>query len=257
MNYRERARRILSLLDKHEELSVAEASHVLKVSPATIRRDFQRLQAEARADKTWGGIKARGRSFNLMPPYPWRENHQTTAKKAIGTRAADLVREGEVIFIDGGTTTSHLAPLLAHKRIRVITNSLVIAHVMDRQRAGGPGAEVYLCGGMVFPQSELVVGPQARQTIEQYHAQWVFLSAAGLDTSGISNHEELIVDIERTMIRQSERVCILADRSKCGIRSMVHLCSWAEVDFWVTDAASGHPCVQSAIEQGVEVLSCR
>lgn len=254
MNHRERLKRILAALDNGEELTVDQACRRFKASPATIRRDFQRLHAEGRVDKTWGGVKARGRSFNLMPPYPVRETRQTASKKSIAARAATLVRDGDVVFIDGGTTTAHLAPLLAPLRIRVITNSLVIAHDMDRQQRNGPGAEVYLTGGMLFPQSELLVGPQARQTLQQYHAQWVFLSCGGLDHRGASNHEERIVDIEQTMIAQAERVAILADRSKCGIRSMVHLCAWEDVDAWITDAPENHPCVEAARKCGVSVV---
>jgi len=254
MNYRERIRRILAAIESGEELAVDQASRRFKVSPATIRRDFQRLHAEGRVDKTWGGIKARGRSFNLMPPYPVRESRQTAAKKDIAARAAALVQDGDVVFIDGGTTTSHLPPHLACKRIRVITNSLVIAHTMDRLRKDRPGAEVYLAGGMLFPQSELLVGPQARETLSQYHAQWAFLSAGGIDPRGASNHEERIVDVERTMIGNAERVALLADRSKCGIRSMVHVCTWEEIDAWVTDTPAAHPCVQAAEKAGVNVI---
>jgi DeoR/GlpR family transcriptional regulator of sugar metabolism len=255
MNHRERIRRILAALENGEELTVAQACRRFKASAATIRRDFQRLHAEGRVDKTWGGVKIRGRSFNLMPPYPVRESRQTAAKKEIALRAAALVQEGDVIFIDGGTTTSHLTPHLALKRIRIITNSLVIAHDTDRLRKDRPGAEVYLTGGMLFPQSELLVGPQARETLRHYHAQWVFLSAAGMDEQGASNHEERIVEIERAMIEQAERIALLADQSKCGIRSMVHVCSWDEVDVWVTDKAAGHACQVAAEKAGVRIIA--
>jgi DeoR/GlpR family transcriptional regulator of sugar metabolism len=255
MNHRERLKRILAAVESGDELTVDQACHRYKASPATIRRDFQRLHAAGKVDKTWGGIKARGRSFNLMPPYPVRETRQTSAKKAIATRAAALVCEGDVVFIDGGTTTFHLAPHLALKRIRVITNSLVIAHEIDRLRHDRTGAEVYLTGGMLFPQSELLVGPQARETILKYHAQWVFLSVGGLDHQGASNHEERIVDIERAMIDAAERVALLADRSKCGIRSMVHVCGWDEVDAWITDTPAKSPWLDTAVKAGVAVLT--
>jgi DeoR/GlpR family transcriptional regulator of sugar metabolism len=254
MNSRERQKEILRLIENGEELLVDQACRHCGASPATIRRDFLRLEAEQRVEKTWGGVRARGRAFNLMPPYPERLSRQTESKKRIARTAANLVQDGDVLFIDGGTTTVHLAPFLASKKIRVVTNSLVIAHDMDRARKGSAGAEVFLTGGLLFPQSELLVGPRARETLQAYRAQWAFLSVSGLDLRGASNHEERIVEVERAMIEGCERLALLADHSKCGIRSMVHLCDWSEVDVWVTDQNPGKSPLTRAIRKaGVQI----
>jgi len=255
MDHRERWKKILATLESGEELTVERACQLCGASPATIRRDFQRMDRDHLVEKTWGGAKARGRTFNLMPPYPERETRQIESKKQIALRAAALVSEGDVVFIDGGTTTVHMAAPLALKKIRVVTNSLVIAHEIDRCRKGTTGAEVYLTGGLLFPQSELLVGPRARETLEEYRAQWAFLSVGGLDLRGASNHEERIVEVERAMIDGCEHLAVLADQSKCGIRSMVHLCGWKEVDAWITDVPqSRSPLVRAAKQAGVDIL---
>jgi DeoR/GlpR family transcriptional regulator of sugar metabolism len=246
---RERRKRILASLESGGELTVEDACARFKASPATIRRDFLRLQAENLVEKTWGGVRARGRGFHLMPPYPEREVRQIEAKKRIARRAAALVREGDVVFIDGGTTTVHLAALLALRRIRIITNSLAIAHDVDRTRRDRPGAEIYLTGGLLFPQSELLVGPRALETLALYHAQWAFLSVGGLDERGASNHDERIVQVERAMIGGADRVALLADASKCGARSMVQLCGWDEVDVWVADGPALPKSLSAALRR--------
>lgn len=255
---RERRARIVAALDAGRELTVEDACRRFGASPATIRRDFLRLHTEGLVDKTWGGVRARGRSFNLMPPYPEREVRQMEAKRRIAARAAELVAEGDVVFIDGGTTTVHLAAPLAAKQIRIITNSLAIAHQADRLRKGKPGAEVYLTGGMLFPDSELLVGPRTLETLRQYQAQWAFLSVGGLDERGATNHEERIAEVEHTMIECAERTVLLADHTKCGVHTMARVCGWEEVDTWVTDAPVGKtPAGRAARKADVRIVEAR
>lgn len=255
MNYRDRLKQIMAKLADGEELTVEEAAPLFSASQATIRRDFQRLHARGEVEKTWGGVRLRGRGFNLMPPFPERQIRQNDAKAAIAAKAASLVRDGDVVMIDGGTTTVHMAAALAGRAVRIVTNSMVIAHEVDRARGRSEGAEVYLAGGHLFPQSELLVGRQARAMIESYHAQWAFISLSGIDASGVTNHEERIVEIERAMMEHAEKIVLVADHSKCGIRSMVHLCHLDEVDLWITDKAPEKGKINKALRKaGVEIV---
>lgn len=249
MRVRDRLREILALVEREGELSVEEACQRFGSSPATIRRDFLKLHQRGEVEKTWGGIQLRSRSFNLMPPYPEREIRQTRAKEQIAHAAAALIEDGDVVFIDGGTTTVHLASGLAHRRIRVVTNSLAVGREMERLRRGRVGAEVYMTGGMLFPNSELMVGMQALRTISDYHAQWCFLSASGIDSEGISNHDERVVAVERAMIARSAQVALLADHSKVGVRSMVAICPLEDLDVWVTDSVPAPGELLTALEK--------
>lgn len=235
MRVRERLRQMLAAVEREGELTVEDACKRFGASPATIRRDFQKLHQRGEVEKTWGGVQLRTRSFNLMPPYPEREVRQSRAKQRIANTAVTLVAEGDVVFIDGGTTTVHLAAGLAHRRVRIVTNSMAVAREIERLRRGRMGAEVYLAGGMLFPNSELLVGYQTLRTLADYHAQWCFLSASGLDVEGPSNHDERVVEIERAMMARSDKVALLADHSKVGFRSMVSICPMADLDVWVTD----------------------
>ncbi|MFQ3670038.1 MAG: DeoR/GlpR family DNA-binding transcription regulator [Verrucomicrobiia bacterium] len=249
MRVRERLRHILSAVEREGELTVEEACRRFGTSPATIRRDFQKLHQRGEVEKTWGGVQLRTRSFNLMPPYPEREVRQTRAKEMIAAAAVALVEEGDVVFIDGGTTTVHLAPGLAHRRVRVVTNSLGVAREIERLRRNRVGAEVYLTGGMLFPNSELVVGLQALRTLSDYHAQWCFLSGSGIDAEGVSNHDERVVEVERMMVARADRVALLADHTKVGVRSMVAICGLSELDVWVTDTVPTEVGLRQALSQ--------
>lgn len=257
MKRKQRLKQILALLQGEPELSLAEACARLGTSAATVRRAFVELEAAGQVERTWGGVRlVGGGALQLGPPaFAKRLQDHAEAKKAIARRAAGLLGDGDVVMIDGGTTTFQLAEFIALKRIRVITNSLVIAQAIDRLKGSQRGAEVHLCGGLLQPEAGLVVGPQAEAFLRQYRAQWVFLSAAGVDAEAATNYEEAVLGSERVMIDQAANVVLLADRSKLGKQAMCTLCRLEEVDYLVTDAgAADYPVLRVMERSGVRVV---
>lgn len=257
MKRKQRLKQILELFQSDAELSLAEVCDRLGASPATVRRAFVELVQSGQVERTWGGIRLAGRgTIGLGPPaFAKRLAASADAKKAIARAAADLLRDGDVVMIDGGTTTFHLAEFLAPKRLRVITNSLVIAQAVDRLKGGKLGAEVYLCGGLLQPEAGLVVGPQAEAFLHQYRAKWVFMSAAGVDAQGATNYDEAVLGSEKVMIEQSAQVVLLADSSKLDKQAMCSLCPMSEVDYLFTDKAPEHEKLLRQIGRvGVKVV---
>ena len=192
-----RNRQILELLDEVGELNVSEACSRLSLSPATARRAFARLAAEGLAEKVWGGIMRRNQPSppaNDMVPSSLRDKLNAEAKDAVARQAAMLVQDGDVVAIDGGTTTLRLAAYLANRPIRILTNSILIAHQIELLRNGAKSAEVFLTGGFVYPGSGLLVGPQAVANLREYHSRWAFLSVGGLDARGATNTNQLVVE---------------------------------------------------------------
>lgn len=236
MHRKQREREILELVATRGELSISEACRDFAISPATARRDFARLASLGLAQKTWGGLmRLDGYPAADMVPSGVRESRQAAQKECIARAAAGLVKDGDVVAIDGGTTTLRLAPYLANRPVRIITNSILIAHRIDRLRTGPSGAEVFLTGGYLYPGSGLLVGPEAVANIGQYHARWAFLSAGGLDPEGATNTNQLVVASERAMIAHCDHAVILADSSKWDRQDMVRQCSWDEIGWLVSD----------------------
>jgi DeoR/GlpR family transcriptional regulator of sugar metabolism len=230
-----RSREILSLLRERQELTVEEACEIFKISQATVRRDFATLAENGEAEKTWGGLRHLDPRTNPMLPAGLRENIWLEEKRLIAKRAATFCQDGDIIFIDGGTTTLQLAPWIAGRSVRVVTNSLLVAHEIDRLRTGPKGAEVFLTGGYLYPSSGLLVGPDAVEGLRRYRATTSFLSVGGITEEGIFNNHHLVVETERVMISRSERVVFLADHSKFGRHELVPESSWKELNFIVTD----------------------
>lgn len=235
----ERQRALIALVERQGDLTLEEACRSFTISPATGRRDFTEIVARGAAEKTWGGLRKNASAPLVggdMIPSDLRENVNVDFKERIARAACELVRDGDVLAIDGGTTTLCMAPHLANRRVRILTNSLLIAHRIDRLRTSPDGAEVFMTGGLMYPGSGLLVGPQAVENLGQYHTQWAFLSCSGLDPDGTTNTNQLVVESERTMIRMSERAVVLADSTKWGKRDMVRTCAWGNISLLVTDS---------------------
>ncbi len=233
-----RHKKIIDLLKSKNELDVNQACEIFNVSPATIRRDFSYLLNNKEIRKTWGGLTLVSKSEpqDDMDSIAQRQSLHSTEKQKIAEKAASFVNDGDVIIIDGGTTTFFMVPYLAKKNIKVITNSILIAYFMDKDRLNKfGGAEIFLTGGFIYPNSELLVGPQAIANIKQYHVDWAFLSVGGLELNLATNSNQLVVETERAMIEQCEKVIMLADSSKFGKKSMNKMCDLKEVDVLITN----------------------
>lgn len=235
----QRKQEILDLLRERNALTVEEVCKHFDISPATVRRSFVSLAEEGLAAKTWGGIKLIP-AHRGMGPTRLRLNHMLEEKQWIAAEAAALVDEGSVVFIDGGSTTFQMAQHLASRNVRIVTNSILVAHEIDRLRVDSDGAEVFLTGGFLYPRSGLLVGSEAVKSIRGYNAAAAFLSAGGIHDNGATNNHHLVVEVERAMLEAAARVYVLADHTKFGHLEMVHECSWNEIDAIITDKAPDH-----------------
>lgn len=234
-------------------LTVEQAASRLNASPATVRRDFNHLADANLARRTRGGIQVA--ENDRMTPLAIREVQNQDAKLRIAREAATMLAPGNVLFIDGGTTTLELASCLPSIPLRVITNSLRLAAAVERQPQNRASLELFLTGGFLFPGSGLLVGPSAQTGIAQYHANWAMLSASGINESGLYNDNEHVVESERLMIAGSDRVAVLADHSKLGKHSMCHIGPLSAIDVLITDEHPDTATTCEAIESaGVEVL---
>lgn len=166
-----------------------------------------------------------------------------------------LIKLGCVIFVDGGTTTSHLGSCLRGGHLRIITNSLRLAAILEDSFAVKSGPEVFMTGGFLHLKSGFLLGPKAEASIAQYHADIAFLSAGGVDENGIYNNNELVTELEKVMMKNALKTVVLADCSKIGRRSMCHVCNLGNIDILITNKLPENSDILSKIRSsGVEVI---
>jgi DeoR/GlpR family transcriptional regulator of sugar metabolism len=138
----------------------------------------------------------------------------------------------------------------------VITNSLRLASVLEEKAAQRPNLEVYVYRWISRSQSGILLGPTPSQASPSI-CRLGFLSVGGISHEGVSNTNEQVTQAERVMIRNADRVVVLADHSKIGKNAMCHVCPLDQVDTLITDHwPENQGTIQQLTETGVEVITC-
>lgn len=255
MSIATRQKRIQEYLSGHEELTVAEAVRLFKASPATIRRDFADIALEGGVTRIRGGICRKLNRGDELVPFILREKWYSAEKRYLAWRVHEYLREVTSMFVDGGSTTTHLGIFLRDPKQVVITNSLPLCNVVSEMFPSGGGPEMRITGGRLYPESGLFLGPHAEAAAGAYHAEVTILSARGVTADGIYNHNELIAGMNRSMIGHSDRVILVADHSKIGASAMNRVCSWDRIEaLFTVETASNRAVLEEIRSAGVKVF---
>jgi len=234
MNVRERHDQLIQALSERGTLSVRRAVELTGASEITIRRDFAALAESGIIERHHGGIGLP--TGEQMSPFAFRQVRFSEEKSALARRATALLKPDDALFVDGGTTTYHIATCLPDIPLQIFTNSLRLAEAMGTRKGLRSTQPVHLSGGKVYSRGGLLVGPGVVTGLQQYHADWAFLSVAGVTEQGFYNTDEEIAAAERAMIRNADKVVVLADHSKIGKYALCSVCELEQVDFLVTNA---------------------
>jgi len=249
---KERRALIMRRLEQQEEVKVTELSRETGISEVTIRKDLAYLQRRNLVIRTRGGAMrspmespvedttiARKRMFNVQE------------KERIGEEAAKMIKDGDFIMLDSGTTTLEVARHLHRfQHLQIITNAMNIAtELMAYNRF-----EVILLGGHVRTNSHSTVGPLALSVLRNFSGYKLFL---GVDSFSVENGvstpgmEEALLN--QIMIQQAEKVIAVFDSSKFNKRSYMHIAQASELDCIVTDRAIPSGVSAKLKAAGVEV----
>lgn len=224
----ERKLQILELLKTEQRVEVASLATLFEVSEDTIRRDLKGLQNQGLITKTHGGALnhvATPKSFEK------RLEHAPGLKSLIGKGAADLVKEGECLLIDSGTTALGVAHSLRVNKATVLTNSLEVAKVISEYSK----YELILLGGRWDPLHQLV-GQVTVEQLSRYRVDKLFLGMLGLDfKQGITVPSEEESAVKRAMIGIAQHVIALADHTKLGEIAFSYVAPASVIDVLVTD----------------------
>ena len=251
----ERQEKILNYLSNNDYLELANAVEIFNSSPATINRDFNDLADRKLVERVRGGIRPIKKQ-NGMLPFAFRELQYSLEKESLAKKAASLIKPDQVIFVDGGTTTFHMGMCMPSVPLHLITNSLRLASLLEEQAVNQTNLEVSLTGGYLYKQSGILLGPNTKTTLSQYHADIAFLSVGGINETGIYNTNELVTETERVMIQKAEKTVILADHSKIEKLAMCHVCPLSDIDILITNKCPQNERILEKYKNlGVEVTT--
>ena len=244
----DRRERIMTSLLERKMISVNELATSLEVSEATVRRDLRKLAGESQVNLVHGGA--------ALPPlvdhsFIAKSRRAPDAKKAIGQIAADLVEDGDHLFIDSGTTCIQMAPgLRMRQSISAFVTSVRLANELCT-----PGLTVVLLGGQYRPARMDTVGPLALHSLEQFRSYKAFMSADGLDRGfGPAASDMETAHLHQLVIRNASETYLLADSTKFENPALYKIASWDQINRIVTEKSPGSKWEEFLGECGIELI---
>lgn len=246
----ERRNHVLLQVRGRGKVQVNELARELGVSAMTVRRDLAWLERAGLVRRTHGGA-VDPRLLAQEVPLRRKSARNLEEKRALGRVAASLLRAGETLALDAGSTVLEAARALDARPLTVVTNDLVTAlELADR-----PGITLYCTGGQVRPHVYSLQGSQAEGFLAEVQVHVAFLGADGVEPDqGIFTTNLEKVAVKRAMIRAASRSYVLVDATKLGARGFARVAAASEVTGVITTDRAPDRVVQALREMGLEVF---
>lgn len=247
----ERQKQILSLLSKQGRLSVTEIVEQFSISEATARRDLESLASQGKAQRVHGGVIAVEQAPPELPILQ-REGEQADEKSLIGKAAAELIADGETIFLGSGTTVLETAKnLRERKNLTVITNSLPVLNAL----VGIKEITVVSLGGQLRESELSFIGHITEIALAEVRVDKVIMGARGLSLEhGLTNDylQETLTD--RAILKIGREVILVADHSKVNRVSTALLAPLSSINTFVTDSKADKKFIQVLKKQNIKIV---
>lgn len=249
---RERRASILKMLNTNKEVLVTDLAKNFSTSEVTIRKDLTELQSRNLVIRTRGGaILVPKVNDDIDTAIEKKRLFYYREKEAIGRIAAQLIKEGETIMIDSGTTTLQVAKHLDHiQHLTIITNAINVAvECLKYERF-----TVILLGGHLRNTSHSTVGPLTQATLKNLYCDRLFLGIDSFNlTEGVSTPNIEEANINQTMIAMSRETIAVCDSSKFNKRSFAHIAPVNQIQHLVTDSGINNDVYRQLQALGVDV----
>ena len=229
----ERQENILEILKEKRFATVEFLAKTMYSSAPTIRRDLNELEEKGFVKRSHGGAMIKD-AENSPIPIDFRNRKNIYEKIAMCKKAAELIKENNIIFIDGSTTTLHLADCIPQdKNITVVTNSLLVC-----ARLCEKNITTHCTGGILVPSSKAFVGQRAEAIIRDFCFDICFFSASALNDQGkITDYSDMETSLRKVMLENSKTKVFMCDCSKFNKTSSYNVTDLDSVNYLITDVA--------------------
>ena len=224
---------ILTILNRLKKVSVQDLTQRFGVSEVTIRKDLSFLEEQGKLIRIHGGATLAEDEGRLRTIAIRQEEH-AAEKLAIARKARELIRPGETIFIDAGSTCAAFARVIRDMELRVVTNSLdAILELVD-----SAGIALFSTGGSFRPEACSFIGPGALETIRGIQIDTCFMGTTGFSRDGVFSSQNVIESqLKSAVIQASRRAVMLVDHSKYGTTAFSVFARAEDIDVLVMDSA--------------------
>jgi DeoR/GlpR family transcriptional regulator of sugar metabolism len=231
MSISKRQEQILELLQANSFLTVSKLSKLLYTSPSSVRRDLTVLHNKCLIKRVHGGASVLN-ELNQAAPFNSRINRNIANKRKIASIAASLLKDGQIIMLDGSSTASFLIPHIAKKKdVTLFTNNMITAI-----KAINYGIKTHCLGGTSVNNSAVLSGPESYAAVSEIHPDLLFFSSHSIDDDGtISDPTQEENYLRSLMIANSKLTVFLCDSEKFNRRSTFSLTNLDKIDYAVFD----------------------
>ena len=243
---------ILNTLNENGVLLTQEITEKCNVSEITIRRDLAELESKGLLIRTHGGA-IKSQATDMLFSYELKINQNRQNKETICQLAANYIDEGDIIFVDCGTTLSLITKYIAkHNSLTVITTSLPVISELIKY----PNLRLSLIGGEIDIERQATYGAIAEDNTAMYHANKAFIGADGVSLKkGLTTYEEKQGTTTLKMIENSDEVFLLCDSSKIEKNSFVKFVSINRIHHLITDREITPQQLKMYRDFGVDVIT--
>ncbi|EKD87641.1 MAG: DeoR family transcriptional regulator [uncultured bacterium] len=247
----ERQERILQLLNEKKRISVDEICELFSISKATARRDLEVLTEQKSVSRVHGGAV----SLKTAPPespFLQRETAQAEEKKSIGKACAQLVQNGETVFLGSGTTVLEVAKELKDRKgLTIVTNSLPVLNLLS----GIPNISVIGLGGL-FRESELsFIGQITERALDEIRVDKVIIGIHAIHLElGLTNDYLPEAMTDKAIMKAGNQVIVVTDHTKINTVSAAFLAPVTSIQKLITDHDTSVEFIAALKEKGIEVI---
>ena len=247
----ERQKRIIELVQRDGHVRVPELSKSLNVSEITIRRDLSMLEKKSLLERTHGGAIST-RQIHYEVNYNNRLDFELENKDIIAKTAADLINDGDTVFINGGSTTFHVFRYINRKNVKILTtNAGCIGQVNENQ-----GIELTLAGGLYSPRSNTFSGVFTNEILNRVNANKAILGVHGISCRfGLTTPIQQSSEATKIMINRTKgEIIVIADHRKIGLVCDYVTAPVNRITTLITDSFPSKEYIKDFEDLGIKVI---
>ncbi len=247
-----RKAQLLEMLQVSRELRVGAVAEALDISEATVRRLFVQMENEGKLLRVHGGVRL---APQISYDYSYRLSleHRRREKVAIGKAAAELVENGDSIFLDSGTTILRLAEALILKvQAGALQNVVVVTNSLTHIEGLAKWCKVILIGGEIRSERRDVCGSIAEKNLSMFHVDKAFLGADAVHAQkGLMTTDERTSKMDEVVISHADRTFAVVDSEKFNRTSFMSYAELGDVDAIITDDGLDKETRQAFAQRGI------
>ena len=252
MKKRERLEEITRLVNQNGTIRVSDIVKLLNVTDMTVRRDLVELEEQGVLTKIHGGARS-NKAFQYRE-YSHAEKHiqNKEAKQAIASKAAQLIEDGDTIFLGPGTTVAFLAEALNNQRLTVITNCMPVFTLLMAKKT--EDFQVFLLGGEYRQVTEAFVGEITNTSLEKLRFSKMFFSGNGVRDGEVMTSTLAEAYTQNLALKHSLEKYLLLDSSKIGKDDFTSFCKLRDLTALITDVKTEDENYRS-LEPEIEIIN--